>query len=121
MSYFIRNRDTHETLISWFIFMSFCIIFSNTVLLSPTFGRGVEGTMSRVLCFLFFFFNFSFAFFKRVWSTSHAKVRSLWAILVIKKKIGDPALKVTDHGRGQLGHFQLELVPVLACFPVLIL
>ena len=33
----------------------------------------------------------------------------------------DPALKVTDDGRGQLGHLQRELVPVLACFPVSIL
>ena len=40
---------------------------------------------------------------------------------IIKKKKGDPALKVTDDGRGQLGHLQRELVPVLACFPVLIL
>ena len=32
----------------------------------------------------------------------------------------NPALKVTDDGRGQLGHFQRELVPVLARFPVLI-
>ena len=37
-----------------------------------------------------------------------------------KKKMGDPALKVTDHGRGQLGHLHRELGPVLACFPVLI-
>ena len=40
---------------------------------------------------------------------------------IIKKKKGDPALKVTDDGRGQLGHLQRELVPVLACFPVSIL
>ena len=33
------------------------------------------------------------------------------------KQSGDPALKVTDDGRGQLGHLQRELVP---CFPVLI-
>ena len=39
---------------------------------------------------------------------------------IIKRKRGDPALKVTDDGRGQLGHLQLELGPVLACFPVLI-
>ena len=39
---------------------------------------------------------------------------------IIKKKRGDPALKVTDDGRGQLGHLKRELVPVLACFPVLI-
>ena len=32
----------------------------------------------------------------------------------------NPALKVTDDGRGQLGHVQRELVPVLARFPVLI-
>ena len=38
-----------------------------------------------------------------------------------KKKMGDPALKVTDDGRGQLGHLQRELVPVLACFQVSIL
>ena len=38
-----------------------------------------------------------------------------------EKKKGDPALKVTDDGRGQLGHLQRELVPVLACFPVSIL
>ena len=35
---------------------------------------------------------------------------------IIKKKRGDPVLKVTDDGRGQLGHLQRELVPVLACF-----
>ena len=29
-------------------------------------------------------------------------------------------MKVTDDGRGQLGHMQRDLVPVLACFPVLI-
>ena len=42
--------------------------------------------------------------------------------LIIKKErgAGGPALKVTDDGRGQLGHLQRELVPVLACFPVLI-
>ena len=42
---------------------------------------------------------------------------------IIKKKKGDPALKVTlvtDDGRSQLGQ-QRELVPVLACFPVSIL
>ena len=39
---------------------------------------------------------------------------------IIKNKRGDPVLKVTDDGRGQLGHMQRELVPVLACFPVLI-
>ena len=39
----------------------------------------------------------------------------------VKKKRGDPALKVTDDGRGQLGQMQRELVPVLACFPVSIL
>ena len=33
---------------------------------------------------------------------------------------GDPALKVTDDGRSQLRHLQRERVPVLACFPVLI-
>ena len=38
---------------------------------------------------------------------------------IIKKKRGDPALKVTDDGRCQLGLLQRELVPVLACFPVL--
>ena len=64
--------------------------------------------------YFLFFLNFSFAFFKRVWSARYAKVRSLWAILAIKKKRGDPALKSTDD-RGQLRHFQLELVPVLAC------
>ena len=37
---------------------------------------------------------------------------------IIKMKRGDPALKVTDDGRGQLGHLQRELVPVLACFPI---
>ena len=42
---------------------------------------------------------------------------------IIKKKrgVGGPALKVNDEGRGQLGHLQRELVPVLACFPVSIL
>ena len=39
---------------------------------------------------------------------------------IITKKKGDPVLKVTDNGRGQLGHLQREMVPVLACFPVLI-
>ena len=39
---------------------------------------------------------------------------------IIKKKRGDPVLKVTDDGRGQLGHMQRDLVPELACFPVLI-
>ena len=39
---------------------------------------------------------------------------------IIKKKRGDPALKVTDNGCSQLGHLQRELVPVLWCFPVLI-
>ena len=39
---------------------------------------------------------------------------------IITKKTGDPVLKVTDDGRGQLGHLQREMVPVLACFPVLI-
>ena len=38
--------------------------------------------------------------------------------VIFKKKRGDPALKVTDDGRGQLGHLQRELVPVLACLPV---
>ena len=38
---------------------------------------------------------------------------------IFKKKSGDPALKVTDDGGGQLGHLQREPVPVLACFPVL--
>ena len=38
----------------------------------------------------------------------------------IFKKRGDPALKVTGDGRGQVGHSQCELVPVLAHFPVLI-
>ena len=37
------------------------------------------------------------------------------------KQRRDPALKVTDDGRGQLGHLQRELVPVLACLPVSIL
>ena len=41
---------------------------------------------------------------------------------LIKKKRGDPVLKVTDDRRGQLGHLQRDanVVPVLACFPVLI-
>ena len=39
---------------------------------------------------------------------------------ILKKKRGNPALKVTDDDRGQLGHLQHELVPVLARFPVLI-
>ena len=39
---------------------------------------------------------------------------------IIKKKRGDPALKVTDDGCDQLGHLQRELVPVFACFPVVI-
>ena len=34
------------------------------------------------------------------------------------KQRGDQALKVTDDGRGQLGHLQRELVPVFACFQV---
>ena len=38
----------------------------------------------------------------------------------IIKKREDPTLKVTDDGQGQLGHLQRELVPVLACFPVLL-
>ena len=38
----------------------------------------------------------------------------------IIKKREDPALKVTDDGQGRLGHLQRELVPVLACFPVLL-
>ena len=38
----------------------------------------------------------------------------------IIKKREDPALKVTDDGQRQLGHLQRELVPVLACFPVLL-
>ena len=35
---------------------------------------------------------------------------------IIKKKRGNrgPALKVTDDGRGQRGHLQPELLPVLA-------
>ena len=37
---------------------------------------------------------------------------------IIKKKRRHPALKVTDDGRGQLGHLQRELVPVLPCFPI---
>ena len=40
---------------------------------------------------------------------------------IVKKEKGNPALKVTDDGRGQLGHLQRELVPVQACFPVSIL
>ena len=40
---------------------------------------------------------------------------------IIKKEKGDPPLKITDDGRGQLGHLQRELVPVLVCFPVSIL
>ena len=41
---------------------------------------------------------------------------------IIKRKRGDrdPGLKVTDDGRGQGGQLQLEVLPVLACFPVLI-
>ena len=41
---------------------------------------------------------------------------------IIKKKrgVGGPALKVNDDGRGQLGHLQRELVPMLPYFPVLI-
>ena len=35
---------------------------------------------------------------------------------IFKKKRGDPALKVTNDGGGQLGHLQREPVPVLACF-----
>ena len=40
---------------------------------------------------------------------------------IIKRKRGDrdPGLKVTDDGRGQVGHLQRELVPVFTCFPVL--
>ena len=38
---------------------------------------------------------------------------------IIRKKRRDSVLKVTDDGRGQLGHLQRELVPVPACFPVL--
>ena len=34
------------------------------------------------------------------------------------KQRGDPALKVTYDGCGELGHLQRELVPELACFPV---
>ena len=33
----------------------------------------------------------------------------------------DPALKITDDGRDQLGHLQRELVPVLAYFLVLMM
>ena len=40
---------------------------------------------------------------------------------IIRKKRGDSVLKVTDDGRSQLGHLQRELVPVFACFPVLIM
>ena len=36
------------------------------------------------------------------------------------KKREDAGLKVTDDGHGQLGLLQRELVPVLACFPVLL-
>ena len=43
-----------------------------------------------------------------------------WKVHYFKKKRGDPVLKGADDGRGQLGHFQRELVPVLARFPVLI-
>ena len=39
---------------------------------------------------------------------------------IFKKKREYPALWVTDDGRGQLGHLQHELMPVLAHFPVLI-
>ena len=39
---------------------------------------------------------------------------------IFKKKWGDPTLKVTGDGRGQVGHLQRELVHVFACFPVLI-
>ena len=39
--------------------------------------------------------------------------------LIMKKKRRDSTLKVIDDGRGQLGHLQRELVPVLACFPIL--
>ena len=49
-----------------------------------------------------------------------AFVVSVGEKFIIKKKRGHPVLKVTDDGRGQLGHLQRELVPVLACFPVLI-
>ena len=38
--------------------------------------------------------------------------------LLLRRKERDSALKVTDDGRGQLGHLQRELVPVLACFPI---
>ena len=80
--------------------MSFSIIFSNTVSLSPTFGRGVEGRLF-MFSISFFFLIFLSSFLSEC-GARHAKVRSLLAILVIKKKRGDPALKVTDHGRGQL-------------------
>ena len=39
---------------------------------------------------------------------------------ITKKKRGEPALKIIDDGRGQLGCLQRELVLVLASFPVLI-
>ena len=53
-------------------------------------------------------------------ATSAAFAVSVGEKFIIKKKRGDPVLKVTDDGRGQLGHIQRDLVPVLACFPVLI-
>ena len=49
-----------------------------------------------------------------------AFVVSVGEKFIIKKKIGDPALKITDDGRCQLGLLQRELVPVLPCFPALI-
>ena len=53
-------------------------------------------------------------------ATSAAFAVSVGEKFIIKKKRGDPVVKVTDDGRGQLGHMQRDLVPVLACFPVLI-
>ena len=51
-------------------------------------------------------------------ATSAAFAVSVGEKFIIKKKRGDPVLKVTDDGRGQ--HMQRDLVPELACFPVLI-
>ena len=50
-------------------------------------------------------------------ATTSARFRRNSKKFIIKKKKGDPALKITDDGRGQLGHLQRELGACACMFP----
>ena len=51
----------------------------------------------------------------------HRRANIRYHSVLLSRRKGEihPALKVTDDGRGQVGHLQRELVPVFTCFPVL--